>query len=64
MKKFETVVTHEIEVITQRLNYLANEYLLVQVESIVADSLGRFNAIISYVVKTAGMRQTSSTDLD
>ena len=64
MKKFETVVTHDIEVINQRLNYLANEYLFVRVETIATDHLGRFNAILSYVAKMGGMSQLPLTDLD
>jgi hypothetical protein len=64
MKKFETVVTHDIEVINQRLNYLANEYLFVRVESIVTDHLGRFNAILSYVTKAGGFNQLPMTELD
>jgi hypothetical protein len=51
MKKFETVVTHDIEVIGQRLAYLNSEHLFVRVEAIVADHLGRFNAVLSYVIK-------------
>lgn len=53
MKKFETISTHNLTDITHRLTYLSNEYILVQMEGLCVDHLGRFNAIISYVTKIA-----------
>jgi hypothetical protein len=54
MKKFETIVTHDINEVTRRLSYLSNEYIMAQVEGICVDHVGRFNAILSYVVKNKG----------